>query len=351
MSGGAQPGGPGAGPGAGAGASRAAAAMPLAAPVLPGPPAAATGRIPRREAAAYLGLLCLLGALWGLTQPLSKLSVSEGYRSFGLVFWQLAITGAVLGGACALRRRPIPLGAPYLRLYALIALVGTVLPNSASYQAAVHLPSGILSIVLSLVPMLAFPIALALGIDRFSPRRLIGLCLGLCGVALIALPEASLPERALVAFLPLALVAPALYALEGNVVARWGTLGLDPVQLLAGASAAGLLLALPLALVSGQFIDPRPPWGVPDAALLLSGLVHALAYAGYVWLVGRTGAVFAAQVAYLVTGFGVIWAMLLLGERYGPTVWAAMGVMFLGLFLVVPLRRSALAPAPSRGQG
>jgi drug/metabolite transporter (DMT)-like permease len=292
-----------------------------------------------------------LGVLWGLTQPLSKLSVSEGYRSFGLVFWQLAITGAVLGSACALRRRPVPLGAPYLRLYALIALIGTVLPNSASYQAAVHLPSGILSIVLSLVPMFAFPIALALGIDRFSPRRLLGLCLCLSGVALIALPEASLPERALVAFLPLALVAPALYALEGNVVARWGTLDLDPVQLLAGASAAGLVLALPLALATGQFIDPRPPWGVPDAALLLNGLVHAMAYAGYVWLVGRTGAVFAAQVSYLVTGFGVIWAMLLLGERYGPTVWAAMGVMFLGLFLVVPRRRSALAPAPTRGQG
>jgi drug/metabolite transporter (DMT)-like permease len=37
-------------------------------------------------------------------------------------------------------------------------------------------------------------------------------------------------------------------------------------------------------------------------------------YAGYVWLVGRAGAVFAAQVAYLVTLFGVFWAMLILGE-------------------------------------
>jgi len=43
------------------------------------------------------------------------------------------------------------------------------------------------------------------------------------------------------------------------------------------------------------------------------------AYVGFVWLVGRGGPVFEAQVDYLVIWFGVIWSMLLLGEtiRYG----------------------------------
>jgi drug/metabolite transporter (DMT)-like permease len=48
--------------------------------------------------------------------------------------------------------------------------------------------------VLSLVPMLSFPIALALGMDRFSALRFLGLCLGLCAILLIALPETSLPD-------------------------------------------------------------------------------------------------------------------------------------------------------------
>ncbi len=147
----------------------------------------------------------------------------------------------------------------------------------------------------------------------------------------------------------MALIAPAFYGLEGNVVARYGTAGLDPIQLLCGASIVGAGIALPLALLSGQWIDPRPPWGAPDVALILSSGIHALVYSAYVWLVGRAGAVFAAQVAYLVTGFGVLWAMALLGERYSGWVWSAMAVMFAGLFLVQPRPKPALVPpAPSR---
>ncbi|MGA1269114.1 MAG: hypothetical protein ACO3WM_08665 [Gemmobacter sp.] len=56
---------------------------------------------------------------------------------------------------------------------------------------------------------------------------------------------------------------------------------------------------------------------------------------------GRAGAVFAAQVAYLVTAFGLIWSMSLLGERYGVGLWAAFAVLFAGMALVQPRPRAA----------
>jgi drug/metabolite transporter (DMT)-like permease len=52
--------------------------------------------------------------------------------------------------------------------------------------------------------------------------------------------------------------------------------------------------------------------------------------------VGRAGSVFAAQVSYLVTGFGVVWAMLILNESYGSSFWYAFCLMLVGLFLVQP---------------
>jgi len=286
-----------------------------------------------------IGILVLLGMCWGITQPLAKIAVSEGYRHFGLVFWQLAIGAVFLGTITLIRGTGLPVTRKHLAFYTLIALIGTVLPNSASYQAAVYLPAGVISILLSLVPMFAFPVALLLAVDRFSWRRVLGLAAGLVGVVLLVGPDASLPERAMVAFIPLALIAPAFYGVEGNVVSKWGTHGLDAVQVLTGASIVGALIALPLAVFSGQWIDPRPPWGAPDMALTASALIHASVYCGYVWLVGQAGAVFAAQVSYLVTGFGVMWAMLLLDERYSGFVWLAMLVMFVGLFLVQPRPR------------
>ena len=284
-------------------------------------------------------VLIVMGAGWGVTMPLTKIAVSEGYRQFGLIFWQLVIAALILGAILAVLRRPLPLGRVPLAFYLLIALVGTVIPNSASYQAAIYLPAGVISILLSMVPMFAFPIALLMGNERFAPVRLAGLVCGMIGVSILVFPEASLPERAMIVFIPLALVSPVLYGLEGNLVAKLGTGGTDPIQLLCGASVVGAVIALPLAWFSGQWIDPRGPWGAPDWALVVSSLAHALVYSTYVWMVGRAGVVFAAQVSYLVTGFGVVWAMLLLGERYSGWVWGAMAVMFVGLFLIQPRQR------------
>lgn len=301
-----------------------------------------------REKLFLLGCLLVIGALWGATQPLTKIAVSEGYRQFGLIFWQAAISTVVLGLICFARGIRIPLQPPHFIVYLVIALIGTVIPNGASYQAMVHLPAGLVSIILSLIPMIAFPMALALGNEDFRTRRLIGLALGFAAMLLIALPETSLPDRAMIAFLPLALVAPVCYAFEGNYVARWGTAGLDPFQVMFGASLVGMICTLPLAIGSGQWVDPRGPWGPPDYAIVVSSLIHAFAYTGYVWLISRAGAVFAVQVSYPVTAFGLIWSMLLLGERYSLWVWAAFTVMFVGLTLVQPRPRLLDSAPPMR---
>jgi drug/metabolite transporter (DMT)-like permease len=300
-----------------------------------------------RERLGLIGALVLIGAAWGMGQPFAKIAVSEGYRHFGIIFWQFVLGGALLWAVNRVLGHGLPMERRHLALYTIIALIGTLLPNSASYTAAIHLPSGILSIVLSLVPMMAFPVALALGMDRFSGLRLTGLLLGLVAILMIALPETSLPDPAMAWWLPLALVAPAFYAVEGNFVARYGTEGLDPVQVLLGACVVGTVLAAPLALMTGQFISPLPPWGAPDLAIVGSSVSHTLAYAGYVWVLGRAGAVFGAQVSYLVTAFGILWAWLMLGETYSGWVWAALALMFTGLFLVQPRPREEVLRAPA----
>ncbi len=295
-------------------------------------------------------ILLALGAGWGITQPLAKIAVSEGYRHFGIIFWQLVISALVLGVIALLRGQRLPMTPRHLRLYLAIAFLGTILPNSASFQAARFLPAGILSILISLVPMFALPIALGWRLERFSWRRLAGILCGAGAVVLIVGPDASLPDPAMAVYVPLAMIAPFFYAVEGNYVGRFGTLDIGPLRTLLGAALVGVPVAAALALGTGQFIDPRGPWGAPDHAVVASSVIHALVYAGYVWLVGRAGSVFAAQVAYLVTLSGVLWAMLLLGERYAGWVWAALALMLAGLFLVQPRPRDAVAAIRPAGQ-
>lgn len=292
----------------------------------------------------YVAALLVLGLGWGSTQPLGKIATSTGHPPFGLIFWQLVVCVVVLGGITLARGKGLPLHRRAIGFYVVVAFLGTLIPNATFYISVARLPAGIMSILISMVPLMAFPLAMAFGLDRFSGARLMGLILGLCGVALIALPEASLPDPAMVAFLPLAMVGPLFYALEGTFVQRFGTAGMDPVQAMFGASVAGLILVTPVMLGLGQWISPAQPWAEAEAALVLSSAMHGLLYAGYVGLAARAGAVFASQSSYLVTASGVIWAMLLLGERFSPFVWAAMAVMLVGLALVQPRMRAAAGP-------
>ncbi len=284
----------------------------------------------------YVLVLLAMGLGWGSTQPLGKMAVSTGHEHFGLIFWQLVIGAIVLGTVLLVQRKPVPITRRTVWFAVVIALIGTIIPNSTFYYSVVHLPAGIMSILISTVPLMALPIALLLGTDKFSLTRLAGLACGLLGVVLIAAPAGALPDVAMAAFLPIALIGPLFYAFESNYVARFGTAGMDAIQAMFLASAIGAVITLPLAVGTGQFIDPTQPWTRAEWALIASSTIHCFAYASYVWLAAKVGAVFASQTSYIVTGTGVIWAMLLLGERFSPWVWAALAVMMLGLTLVKP---------------
>ena len=291
----------------------------------------------------FLAVLLWLGIGWGSTHPLGKIATMGGHGPFGLIFWQQVVCVAVLGLVAVVRRKGLLFSREALVFYVVVALMGTVIPNATFYVSVARLPSGIMSILISTVPLIAFPLALALGMDRFSLRRLAGLLLGLAGVLMIAAPGAGLPDAAMLAVLPLALVGPLFYAMEATYVARTGTRGMDSLQAMLGASIAGLVLVVPVTLLTGQWYWPVP-FGTDDAALALSSALHALLYATYVWLAASAGSVFAAQSSYLVTAAGMIWAMTLLGERFSPLVWLAVAVMLAGVALVQPRRRVVLPP-------
>lgn len=287
-----------------------------------------------------------VGLAWGSTGPLSKLAVSTGHSPIGITFWNTLIAAVLLTGVLILRRRRLPLDRRYLVLFLVCGLLGTALPNSLSYTAYRHLPVGINVMLISLVPMMTLLVAWPMGLERPSPRRLIGLVLGAAAVAMIVLPGSSLPDPAQGAWLILPIITALSYAGENVVIARADLRDIGPYTTMCGLSWGALILLAPTMVVTNAWFDISV-LGPPERAVLgITGL-HLLAYGGFIWLIGHAGPVFAAQVGYVVTGTGVLLGMVIFGERHSLWVWAALAVMVLGLALVQPRRTSAPLPVPA----
>jgi len=296
----------------------------------------------RIAALPWLALL-VFGAGWGLMQPFSKIAVEGGFQPFGIMVWQGVIT-LVLAGALASRMGP-PKGRAQWTFCAQVAVLGTLIPHFATYTAVGHLPAGLMAIVMALIPILALLLGAALGREPVTPLRIMGVALGLLAIAIIAATRGQVGAGPLWA-VAIAVVAPLCYATNSTLTSIRGMAGLHPLQAFAGAAALFLPVAFMAAALTGQLRG----LGADEASMAVIGTAtgHTLIYAGFLALIAHSGAVFASQTAYLVTGFGVLWSMLLLGERYSPWVWAALCLMLSGVALVRPAARpspkSPLAP-------
>jgi len=182
------------------------------------------------------------------------------------------------------------------------------------------------------------------GNEAFEPRRMLGVCLGGAAVVLLVAPDAGLPDPGKTVFVFVALVAPFCYGMEGNYIARFSLPALDPVVTLFGASVIGAAVTAPPALAAGGWVDMPGAFGPSQQAIVALSVLHAAAYAGYVWLIGKAGPVFSSQVAYVVTLCAMVLSALFLNEAYSAYAMVSLALMLTGLTLVRP--RRAAAPVP-----
>ena len=163
-----------------------------------------------------------------------------------------------------------------------------------------------------------------------------GVLLGITAIILLIGPDASLPEPEKAIFVLIALIAPFSYGLEGNYVETQLAKNYDPIAVIFCASVIGFVIVIPLAIVTDSWVDITAPWGAAEIALICSSLIHSFVYVAYLWMVNTSGAVFACQVAYIVTIAGVLYSAMFLGESYSGWVWLSLALMIVGLALVQP---------------
>ena len=285
-------------------------------------------------------ILIILGLGWGLSFTLGKIAITAGGTPIGLTFWQSLFSGLILLAYVFFRHGKIIIPKIMFLPKVIITFLSVVIPNIIFYACVEHLDAGVLSISVSVIPLFTYLIAMGLRMDKFKVRRVIGLITGFCALLILILPENSLPDKRDIPWVLLALNCALCYALENIYIDRLALQNFGPIRLVCAVSFVSAIITFLLSLVMDQFFILQPTNLYLFISTLGLGFISATAYSIFIYLFGRAGSVFSSQVGYLVTFFGVVWGIIILGESHSVFVWISLAMIMMGIFLVQPKQNS-----------
>ena len=285
-------------------------------------------------------ILIILGLGWGLSFTLGKIAITAGGTPIGLTFWQSLFSGLILLAYVFFRHGKVIIPKIMFLPIVIITFLSVVIPNIIFYACVEHLDAGVLSISVSVIPLFTYLIALGLRMDKFKIRRVLGLITGFCALLILILPENSLPDKKDIPWVLLALNCALCYALENIYIDRLALQNFGPIRLVCAVSFVSAIITFLLSLVMNQFFILQPTNLYLFISTLGLGFISATAYSIFIYLIGRAGSVFSSQVGYLVTFFGVVWGIIILGESHSVFVWISLAMIMMGIFLVQPKQNS-----------
>lgn len=275
--------------------------------------------------------LTLAALFWGGAFVAGKIALRD-VAPVAAAFWRFALGTGVLGWFWARRTGPADLPRTWRGWTGLAALgvSGVFAYNWFFFQGLASTEAGAAALVITTNPALTAVCAgLFLG-ERLSPVRVLGFALAVVG-ALVVLSGGdshrllSLRLGPGAAFLGAAVLCWVAYVLWGKVVLR----GVSPLTATAAAFAFGTPLLGVGAQAEGGLVAALGASWQAWAALLFMGVFSSAL--GFLWFyegVAALGAARASVFIYLVPGFALVFAWLLLGE-------AVSGPKLLGGVLVV----------------
>ena len=276
-----------------------------------------------------------MGTAWGC-HFLGKIAVENGAKPFGISQFQVMLSGLILLVITLVRRKPMRDMFDKIGFIFIIAMLGAAIPGVLFYYAAPHVPAGVLSITVALIPLMTYGFSIPLKMEKFSVIRFMGLVFGVIAICFIALPENSLPNRAALPWIMLACISALCYAVENIILGFKSAVTIGPIRLAMGMNLIAAIVLLPITLMTDSFFVPSFPPQTVDYAVIGLGLITVVAYTMFVMSVAMFGPVFASQVGYLVTLAGVFWGILIFDESHSIWIWLSLAAMIIGLALVAP---------------
>lgn len=290
-------------------------------------------------------LFALLGVIWGIPYLLIKVADDGGIPVPVLVWSRVVIGAALLVPIAIARRKPGVLAElralwPWLLAFAVIEIM---LPGGLLSQAERRLPSSTSGLLIAAVPVIGAVLSLAVGGERLTLSRWLGLGIGFGGVALLAGPGAGhgdLPSVLLV-------LAVAVCYATGPFIAQRRLAGIAPITVNAICLTLTGMVCTPFAIHSWPHRMPalRVLASLAGLGVLCTATALVLMFA----LIKEAGPERATVITYVNPAVAVVLGVLVLGEPMTPAIGVSFALILAGSVLATGLRRPqtrSATPAP-----
>ena len=200
------------------------------------------------------------------------------------------------------------------------------------YWAAQYIPSGLISVLYGLTPMMIGVFAaLWLGEVFFTPSKIIGLLLALGGLGEIFLPEGSGISLSVYGVIGV-LASVFFHSLSSVLVKRIGA-QMHPLAQNSGALGVAVPLYIMCWLLFGAEIPEQLPQQTVGAILYLAIIGTVLGFNLYFYVLKQVPAMMIGLITLITPVLALLLGQLLNGEQTGIHVWIGTGIILMGLSL------------------
>ncbi|MEZ5346999.1 MAG: DMT family transporter [Pyrinomonadaceae bacterium] len=284
--------------------------------------------------------------MFGSAPILGKFAL-EAFPSFAIVGFRVGL-GALAFYVLQRFRGGLALEKTSHYLYfAVFALFGIVLNQLLFFTGLSLTTATNTSLLAVLIPVFAILVSALVGNDTLTWRKIAGIIVAGCGVIYLIDPTkasfSSATTQGDILVLLNSLSYAVYLAISKKLISHYGSLKSITWLFLFGSVAN-----VPIGLFSLQTVSLSEV--SLNAWLALAGVVifpTILAYYWNTWSLARVEPSIVAIYVYLQPIIGTILAITILGERWNPRLFAAMGLIFAGVFLVTVRKRSKQKVLPA----
>ena len=288
----------------------------------------------------YFLQLVALSALWGSSFMLTRYAAPTLGPNM-LAALRMGMATVALGCIMRALRQRWPL--EHWRELVLLGLLAVAGPHVLFSWAALQMPAGYAALLYVTSVFFGAIASAWMKEEVLTAPKLLGCLLGFAGVALVVRLG---PVQATPALVQAALMATLGAAMSGasTPLLKRAITRMEPLAITAGMHALSFLMLLPGAVY--DLPQSRFTADALAAVALMGTATSGVAWWMYARLMRHVSPLAALSSTFMITGFGVLWAVVFLHEEVGPGLYSGGALILISCAVVTgfnPLRRTAAA--------